>query len=44
VIAGASSGQQVRANAAAAGWKLTPADLQEIDALLRADAGKAATS
>ncbi len=42
VIAGASSGQQVRANAAAAGWKLTPADLQEIEALLRADAGKAA--
>ena len=44
VIAGASSRQQVSANAAAAGWKLTPADLQEIDALLRADAGKAATS
>jgi aryl-alcohol dehydrogenase-like predicted oxidoreductase len=44
VIAGASSGQQVRANAAAAGWKLAPADLQEIDALLRADAGKTATT
>jgi aryl-alcohol dehydrogenase-like predicted oxidoreductase len=42
VIAGASSAQQLSANAAAAGWKLTPADLQEIDALLRADAGKAA--
>jgi aryl-alcohol dehydrogenase-like predicted oxidoreductase len=44
VIAGASSAQQVSANAAAAGWKLTPADLQEIDALLRADAGKTATT
>lgn len=44
VIAGASSGAQLRANAAAAGWQLTPADLQEIDALLRADAGKATTT
>ena len=44
VIAGASSAQQLSANAAAAGWKLTPADLQEIDALLRAEAGKAATT
>jgi aryl-alcohol dehydrogenase-like predicted oxidoreductase len=44
VIAGASSAQQLRANAAAAGWNLTPADLQEIDSLLRADAGKAATT
>ena len=44
VIAGASSAQQLSANAAAAGWKLTPADLQEIDALLRADAGKTATT
>jgi aryl-alcohol dehydrogenase-like predicted oxidoreductase len=44
VIAGASSAQQLSANAAAASWKLTPADLQEIDALLRADAGKTATT
>jgi len=44
VIAGASSAQQLSANSAAAGWKLTPADLQEIDALLRADAGKTATT
>ena len=44
VIAGASSAQQLRANSVAAGWNLTPADLQEIDALLRADAGKAATT
>jgi len=36
VIAGASSGQQVRDNAAAADWNLTPADLEEIDSLLRA--------
>ena len=36
VIAGATSGQQVRDNAAAAGWKLMPADLDEIDSLLRA--------
>jgi aryl-alcohol dehydrogenase-like predicted oxidoreductase len=44
VIAGASSGAQLRANAAAAGWQLDAADLQAIDALLRADAGKAATT
>jgi aryl-alcohol dehydrogenase-like predicted oxidoreductase len=36
VIAGATSGQQVRDNAAAADWNLTPADLDEIDSLLRA--------
>jgi aryl-alcohol dehydrogenase-like predicted oxidoreductase len=36
VIAGATSGQQVRDNAAAAGWNLTPADLEEIDSVLRA--------
>jgi aryl-alcohol dehydrogenase-like predicted oxidoreductase len=36
VIAGASSAQQVRDNAAAADWDLTPADLDEIDSLLRA--------
>lgn len=34
VIAGATSAQQVRANAAAAGWRLTDAELQEIDAIL----------
>jgi len=44
VIAGASSAQQVRANASAASWKLTDADLDEIDALLRAGAGKALTA
>jgi aryl-alcohol dehydrogenase-like predicted oxidoreductase len=36
VIAGATTGQQVRDNAAAADWNLTPADLDEIDSLLRA--------
>jgi aryl-alcohol dehydrogenase-like predicted oxidoreductase len=36
VIAGATSGQQVRNNAAAADWSLTPTDLEEIDSLLRA--------
>ena len=36
VIAGATSAQQVRNNAAAADWKLTPEDLEEIDSLLRA--------
>jgi aryl-alcohol dehydrogenase-like predicted oxidoreductase len=35
VIAGATSAQQVRDNAAAADWSLTPADLEEIDSLLR---------
>ena len=35
VIAGATSAQQVRNNAAA-DWKLTPEDLEEIDSLLRA--------
>ena len=44
VIAGASSAQQLRANSVAAGWNLTPADLQEIDGLLRAYAGKATTT
>lgn len=34
VIAGATSPQQVRANAAAAGWRLTDADLAEIDAIV----------
>jgi aryl-alcohol dehydrogenase-like predicted oxidoreductase len=36
VIAGASSGQQARDNAAAADWNLTPTDFEEIDSLLRA--------
>lgn len=36
VIAGATSAQQVQDNAAAATWKLTAADLEEIDSLLRA--------
>lgn len=36
VIAGASSGQQARDNAAAADWNLTPTELEEIDSLLRA--------
>jgi aryl-alcohol dehydrogenase-like predicted oxidoreductase len=36
VIAGATSAQQVRKNAATADWKLTPEDLEEIDSLLRA--------
>jgi aryl-alcohol dehydrogenase-like predicted oxidoreductase len=34
VIAGASSGQQVRANVSAANWDLSAADLQQIDNLL----------
>jgi aryl-alcohol dehydrogenase-like predicted oxidoreductase len=41
VIAGATSGAQVRHNAAAASWKLTAGDLEEIDALLRTGAGTA---
>ncbi len=36
VIAGASSGEQARDNAAAADWNLTPTELEEIDSLLRA--------
>jgi aryl-alcohol dehydrogenase-like predicted oxidoreductase len=36
VIAGASSAEQVRNNAAAADWNLTPTDLDEVDSLLRA--------
>jgi aryl-alcohol dehydrogenase-like predicted oxidoreductase len=35
VIAGATSAEQVKSNADAAGWKLEPADLEEIDSLLR---------
>jgi aryl-alcohol dehydrogenase-like predicted oxidoreductase len=33
VIAGATSGEQVRANAATAGWTLTPEEIAEIDRL-----------
>jgi aryl-alcohol dehydrogenase-like predicted oxidoreductase len=36
VIAGATSAEQVRSNAAAADWNLTPADVDEVDSLLRA--------
>ena len=36
VIAGATSAEQVRANAAAVGWGLTPAELAEIDRLAAA--------
>ena len=35
VIAGATSAEQVRSNAAAADWKLTRDDMEEIDSLLR---------
>jgi aryl-alcohol dehydrogenase-like predicted oxidoreductase len=38
VIAGASSAQQVRANSTAAGWRLSAAELEEIDALLSREA------
>jgi aryl-alcohol dehydrogenase-like predicted oxidoreductase len=41
VIAGATKPEQVQANAAAAAWKLTDADLVEIDALLEQAKGKA---
>jgi aryl-alcohol dehydrogenase-like predicted oxidoreductase len=41
VIAGASSAQQVRANAGAAGWRLGTADLEEIDMLFSREAGNA---
>jgi aryl-alcohol dehydrogenase-like predicted oxidoreductase len=33
VIAGATSATQIRSNASAAGWKLSPKDLEEIDSL-----------
>jgi aryl-alcohol dehydrogenase-like predicted oxidoreductase len=33
VIAGATSSQQVKANVAAAGWRLTAAELAEVDAI-----------
>jgi aryl-alcohol dehydrogenase-like predicted oxidoreductase len=41
VIAGASSGQQVRANVGAAQWTLGTAELEEIDAVLSREAGNA---
>ena len=34
VIAGATTPEQVRANAAAGNWRLTPAELQEVDRIL----------
>jgi 1-deoxyxylulose-5-phosphate synthase len=34
IIAGAKTPDQVRANSAAAAWKLTPADLADIDTCL----------
>ncbi|HSA81867.1 MAG TPA: aldo/keto reductase, partial [Geminicoccaceae bacterium] len=34
VIAGATKPEQVASNARAAGWRLTPAELAEVDALL----------
>jgi aryl-alcohol dehydrogenase-like predicted oxidoreductase len=34
VIAGATSPEQVRSNAAAAGWKLTDAELAEVDSIV----------
>jgi aryl-alcohol dehydrogenase-like predicted oxidoreductase len=36
VIAGATSAEQIRANVSSAGWKVSAADLDEIDSLLRA--------
>jgi aryl-alcohol dehydrogenase-like predicted oxidoreductase len=42
VIAGATSPEQVKANASAPRWKLTAADLQEIDSLLAQPSGLAA--
>jgi aryl-alcohol dehydrogenase-like predicted oxidoreductase len=38
VIAGATSEQQVRSNAASAAWKLTPAELAEVDRIARREA------
>jgi aryl-alcohol dehydrogenase-like predicted oxidoreductase len=35
IIAGATSPDQVRTNAAAAGWRLSPAELAEVDVLVR---------
>ena len=44
VIAGATSARQVGDNAGAAGWKLTPDDLEEVDSLLRPGARSATRS
>ena len=41
VIAGASSAQQIRANAGASGWRLGATELEEIDALLSREARSA---
>jgi aryl-alcohol dehydrogenase-like predicted oxidoreductase len=35
VIAGATSPQQIAANTGAAGWRLTPEDLAEVDVILK---------
>jgi aryl-alcohol dehydrogenase-like predicted oxidoreductase len=35
VISGASKPEQLASNVAAAGWKLTPAQLDEVDAILK---------
>ena len=40
VIAGATKPEQVVANAAGAGWQLTPSDLAEIDAVIATSKGK----
>jgi aryl-alcohol dehydrogenase-like predicted oxidoreductase len=39
VIAGASSGEQIRTNAAAVDWAVSQADMDEIDELLRTEEG-----
>ena len=39
VIAGATSADQIKSNAAAADWRLAPHDLEEIDSLLRGPNG-----
>jgi len=41
VIAGASSAQQVRANVQAANWQIDPAELRQIEELLRREAARA---
>jgi aryl-alcohol dehydrogenase-like predicted oxidoreductase len=43
VIAGATKPEQVNANASAAGWKLTPEDRAQIEAILSGPAGSAGT-
>ena len=39
VIAGATSADQIKSNAAAGNWELTPQDLEEVDSLLRKASG-----